>query len=56
MARDLDDVIAELDAAKAGLARSVKRARTFFGERGLPPVTKPEADKSAFGWDRPQER
>ena len=54
MAQDLDDLIAELDAAKAELARSVKRCRTFFGERRLPPVTvaEPDAEKSAFGWGR----
>ena len=57
MAHELSDLFAELDAAKAGLQRSVKRCRTFLGERGLPPVTKPEAPKNAFGWtDREQDK
>ena len=57
MAHDLSDLFAELDAAKAGLQRSVKRCRTFLGARGLPPVTKPEAPNSAFGWtDRKSDR
>ena len=38
MAHDFDDLIADLDAAKAGLARSVKRCRNFLGEQ-KPPVT-----------------
>ena len=52
MAHDFDDLIAELDAAKANLARSVKRCRTFLGERKLPPVTVDGApdERSAFGW------
>lgn len=52
MAHDFDDLIADLDAAKAGLARSVKRCRTLLGERRLPPVTvEPTGEeKSAFGW------
>jgi hypothetical protein len=50
MAHELSDLFAELDAAKAGLQRSVKRCRTFLGARGLPAVTKPDAPKSAFGW------
>jgi len=50
MAHDFSDLFAELDAAKAGLRRSVKRCRNFLGEHGLPPVTKPEAPKSAFRW------
>ena len=52
MAQEFDDLIADLDAAKADLARSVKRCRTFLGERRLPPVTieEPEAEKSAFSW------
>jgi hypothetical protein len=52
MAHDFDDLIAELDAAKANLARSVKRCRTFLGERKLPPVTidDPATERSAFGW------
>ena len=54
MAHDFDDVIAELDAAKADLARSVKRCRNFLAERRLPPVTidESEAGKSAFAWGR----
>ena len=58
MAQEFDDLIADLDAAKAGLARSVKRCRNLFGERRIPPVTvaRPEDSKSAFGWDSPPER
>ena len=52
MAQHFDDLIAELDAAKADLARSVKRCRTFLADRRLPPITIDEApeEKSAFGW------
>ena len=52
MAQDLDDLIADLDAAKAGLARSVKRCRNFLGERKLPPMSVQATadDKSAFDW------
>ena len=58
MAHDFDDLIAELDAAKADLARSVKRCRNFLGERRLPPVTidQPEVEKSAFNWPRRESR
>jgi hypothetical protein len=54
MTQELDDLFAELDSAKADLARSVKRCRTFFGDRKLPPVTVEgaEAEKSAFSWGR----
>ena len=57
MARDFDDLIADLDAAKANLVRSVKRCRTFLGERKLPRVTVevPLEEKSAFSWQRPEE-
>ena len=54
MPHDFSDLFAELDAAKAGLQRSVKRCRTFLGEHGLPAVTRPEAPKSAFRWTNPQ--
>ena len=52
MPHDFDDLIADLDAAKADLARSVKRCRTFIGDRRAPPSTaeEPETDRSAFGW------
>ena len=52
MAQEFDDLIAELDAAKADLARSVKRCRSFCGERRLPAITVEGAEdvKSAFGW------
>lgn len=58
MAHDLDDLIAELDAAKANLARSVKRCRTFLGERKLPPVTIDDqaTEKSVFDWQRGERR
>ena len=54
MAQAFDDVIAELDAAKADLARSVKRCRNFLAERRLPPVTidAPAEENSAFAWGR----
>ena len=56
MAHDFDDLIADLDAAKAELARSVRRCRTFLADRQLPPVTidQPEPSKSAFSWPRPK--
>ena len=53
MPHELDDLFAELDAAKADLARSVKRCRTFFGDRKLPPVTvdgAPATEDSVFRW------
>ena len=58
MAQDLDDLIAELDAAKANLARRVKHCRNFLAERRLPPVTidAPERGKSAFGWGQRETR
>ena len=54
MAQDLDDLIADLDAAKAGLARSVKRCRTFLAERRVPTATADaqQAETSAFSWPR----
>ena len=54
MAHDFDDLIADLDAAKADLARSVRRCRTFLADRQLPPVTIDREDltKSAFAWPR----
>ena len=57
MPHDFTHLIAELDAAKADLARSVKRCRTFLGERRLPSVT---VDTSAeepgiFTWQRSEE-
>ena len=56
MAQELDDLFAELDAAKADLARSVKRCRTFFGDRKLPPVTVDQAapQDSVFRWRTPK--
>ncbi len=56
MPQELDDLFAELDAAKADLARSVRRCRTFFGERKLPPVTVDGApsERSAFAWQDPK--
>ena len=58
MAHEFDDLIADLDAAKADLARSVKRCRTFFGDRRLPSVTvePPPAQKSAFSWQGREQR
>ncbi len=58
MAQEFDDLIADLDAAKADLARSVKRCRTFLGERRLPPVTieEPEGEKRAFNWANREDR
>ena len=58
MAREIDDVIAELDAAKADLARSVRRCRSFLAERRLPPITIEGAEcaKSAFNWARREAR
>ena len=58
MAQDFDDLIAELDAAKADLARSVKRCRNFLGERRLPAVTidRNEDETSAFSWGRSEKR
>ncbi len=58
MTQDLDDLFADLDAAKADLARSVKRCRTFFGDRRLPPVTVEgtDSERSAFSWGRRETR
>ena len=50
MAHDFSELFADLDAAKADLARSVKRCQIFFGERPLPAVTRPDEPKGAFSW------
>ena len=52
MPHDFEELIADLDAAKAGLARSVKRCRNFLDERKLPPMAvQPTAEeKSVFDW------
>jgi hypothetical protein len=58
MPHDFDDLIADLDAAKAGLARSVKRCRTLIGDRRVPPlrVEEPEPGNNAFGWADAEKR
>ena len=58
MAHDFDDIIAELDAAKAGLARSVKRSRAFLADRRAPAAVADgaESEKSAFDWRRGEDR
>jgi hypothetical protein len=58
MAHDFDDLIADLDAAKADLARSVRRCRSFLADRQLPPVTidRPDPLNSAFSWPRRETR
>lgn len=56
MPHHLDDLIADLDAAKANLARSVKRCRTLIADCRVPLPTgeTQRSDKSAFNWtDRP---
>ena len=50
MAQDLSELFADLDSAKADLARSVKRCQLFFGERPLPAVTLQDEPKGAFSW------
>ena len=52
MPHDFADLIADLDAAKANLARRVKRARTLIGKpRNAPAATDEcEPDKSVFNW------
>jgi hypothetical protein len=55
MPHDFADLIAELDAAKAHLARRVKRTRTLISDRRTPtPTAETEADNSVFNWvERP---
>ena len=48
MPHDFADLIADLDAAKANLARRVKKTRTLIGDRRT--VDTPASDKSAFSW------
>jgi len=57
MAQDLDDLIADLDAAKAGLARSVKRCRSFLAEQrpSAAAIDEEAAEKSAFSWTSREE-
>jgi len=52
MPHDFADLIADLEAAKAGLARSVKRTRDRVGEHRPSPQTgtTPEPDKAVFNW------
>ena len=50
MAQELSELFADLDSAKADLARSVRRCQLFFGEGPLPPVTRPDDPKGAFDW------
>ena len=58
MPHDFDELIADLDAAKADLARRVKRCRTLIGHRPIPPpaVEEPEPGNSAFGWTGAEKR
>ena len=48
MPHEFDDLIADLNAAKADLARSVKRCRKAIGASRT--ASAPDADKSAFNW------
>ena len=50
MAHDLDSLIADLNASKANLARSVKRTRSLIGRRTPAASETPQPDKSAFNW------
>jgi hypothetical protein len=48
MPHEFDDLIADLNAAKVNLARSVKRCRKVIGtnRNAIPP----DEEKSAFDW------
>jgi hypothetical protein len=50
MPHEFDHLIADLDAAKADLARKVKRARTLIDERSS------ASDKAVFKWAEKPER
>ena len=54
MPHEFDDLIADLNAAKAHLARSVKRCRKVIGARHN--ASAPAEDKSAFNWADEQDR
>jgi hypothetical protein len=49
MPHEFDDLIADLNAAKADLARSVKRARKMIDARRSAALDAAE-DKSVFNW------
>ena len=50
MPHDLDDLFADLNAAKANLARSVKRTRGLVGRKASAASEPIEPDRSAFNW------
>jgi hypothetical protein len=50
MRHDFTDLIADLDSAKADLARAVKRQRKRADDHRRTTVTADEADSSVFGW------
>ncbi|MGZ8312011.1 MAG: hypothetical protein ACXWUX_09585 [Allosphingosinicella sp.] len=57
MPDDLSKVIADLDAAKASLQRSVRKSRAFIADRRpAPAAPRPEPDDRMFGWPRDGDR
>ena len=54
MPHEFDDLIADLNAAKADLARSVKRCRKAIGASRT--VSDADSDKSAFNWPDDKDR
>jgi hypothetical protein len=54
MPHEFDDLIANLNAAKAHLARSVKRCRKVIGASRS--ATAPAEEKSAFNWSDEKDR
>jgi hypothetical protein len=54
MPHEFDELIADLNAAKADLARSVKRCRKTIGVSRN--ASAPAEDKSAFNWPDDKDR
>jgi hypothetical protein len=54
MPHEFDNLIADLEAAKTDLARSVKRCRKMIGDRRM--ASNEVAEKSAFSWADGQDR
>jgi len=54
MPHDLADLIADLEAAKANLARRVKKTRTLVSHHRT--IDTPAFDKSAFNWPHAEDK
>lgn len=54
MPHEFDDLIADLNAAKANLARKVKRCRKVIGASRTASI--PAEEKSAFNWSGERDR